>query len=806
MRPLHKPFYLGGVPNNPRYKVTHLLGKGGMGTVFKAEDLSLRNEVLKQKNEVAIKAMDISELPDDADEQEIEKAKSDQARFRLEARALANLDHPYIVKVTDFFEGTLPKGGEAARHYFYVMNYQENTETLEDMIKKSGPLNKKNIITLIDQVGSAIEYCHSRDVIHRDLKPSQILLTRDRQGNIVESRLADFGLVKLLKKAEGLQSVSGLTAEGDLLGTPIYMPPEAIDGKFPITEAADVYMWAATIFTALTGEPPMDFRGVGQTALAYVTTILQYRDGDRPLRQVTEFRDDLPENMQMYIEKAMAPKPAERMPSVSIFNKAIKNAFSPKKKTKTQKYLREQKSNKLVQIVGGILVGAFIAVGGYMLGNGNKTIDPIVNGTENPIPENGTSENHDNGATKDPITPTVDEKAKLSYIIHGNFDQASLHPYIKQNDRFIPQHEGTQLTTSKGTLESEVGRYEIKIMYDDTKQFVVPIKLTSGETLEQHLWVPEFYPNDFRELNGDKLTTSTWRYITVDEDGKNRSHWRLDQWTILDHANFVEKGVLEPNVHYLTGRILENMRKKGEQITSSTFDGIKASIYESLADPSKRFRGSMGNIWHEVMFRSPSHPTDTESYGRGIHSQPFLRIQDKRMVPDPNQTQLTASLMREMPLTSIMRGSAEDPRNTTNAFAYSLVRELEKHLGSGYIVKIPSKEQHFIAMTGGPEGSPIFAFGDRDEANPQRKEYVKRVREDGFDALRPLSSKSVSPYGIPIHNGAPRQYTDLNVSAGNVQKFYTAQFDQDGFSIQEHTNPDQRSAMNGVTYIIEKSD
>jgi len=809
MRPLHKPFYLKieqDKPNEqakPRYEVTHILGQGGMGTVFKATDLKLRREV-------AIKAMDFG-IPANADEEEISFAKKNQARFRLEARALANLDHPHIVKVTDLFEGQLAN----KPHCFYVMGYQEGTGTLEEMIKESGPLDKKNMIALIDQVGGALEYSHSKDVIHRDLKPSQILITRDREGNIVDSKLSDFGLAKMLKKSEGLQSVSGLTGEDDVLGTPVYMPPEQIDGSSPITEAADIYSWGATLFNAMAGELAMDFRGIGQTRLAYFSRVMQYKNGDIGIRKLSEFRDDLPEDMQMYIEKAMHPEPNQRTDSIKLLNKDIKNAYSPEKQSKvqrgpiSQRLHQRKKSNTLIKTVGGILLTAAVLAGGYMLGNGNKTPDPIGNHIENPIPTDGTPENPiDNSnpnTTKDPITPTIDEKSKLSYHIHGNFDQASLHPYVEKGDRFIVKHQGEQLCTPEGSLDSNAGRFQIKVMYDETNQFVVPINLKPGETLAQHLWVPDFDPNDFRDSNNEKLTTSTWRYVTVDNNGQDNSFWKLDEWTMQDHANFVEKGVLEPQIDYLARLIFQRVKKTIERRPIPTFGQIKAKVYKDLEDRSKRVQVGIGTCWHQVIFRTPSDPISTESYSGGIHAQSFFRIQNKKIVPDPQYTQLTSPQMANFPTTSLMRGSAEDPLSETNAFAYTLAKEINKHLGSAYTVKTPSKEQHFIAMTGGIESSPIFAYGDRDQPNPQRLEYVNQVIANDFDSLRPLSNSSVSPFGVPISGGAPRQYTDLMINKGKVQMFYTAQFYQNGFSVTEHKDPDKRSAMNGATYVIERA-
>lgn len=218
------------------YKIIELIGRGGMGVVYKARQIRLNRLV-------ALKTILAGELASPALVE----------RFRIETEAAANLDHPNIVPIYEV--------GERDQHHFFSMKLIEGT-SLDQLISKfgfqdgkdlsPGPPSKqvqKSIAQLMAKVARAVHYAHQRGILHRDLKPSNILV--DAQG---EPHLTDFGVAKIVART------SGPTLSGAVLGTPSYMAPEqATGGTKHLTTAADVYSLGAILYEMLTGHPP--FRG-----------------------------------------------------------------------------------------------------------------------------------------------------------------------------------------------------------------------------------------------------------------------------------------------------------------------------------------------------------------------------------------------------------------------------------------------------------------------------------------------------------------------------------------------------------------
>jgi serine/threonine-protein kinase len=186
------------------YEIESELARGGIGVVFRARQISLNRSA-------ALKMILAGQLANE----------TDVKRFYTEAEAAANLDHPDIVPIFEV-------GRHEGQHYF-SMGYVEGQSLSQRLAE--GPLPPREAAKLMIKVAEAIEYAHSRGVIHRDLKPGNILL--DRSGH---PRVTDFGLAKKL------QSDSGLTGSGQIMGTPSYMPPEQAGGnRGDVGPAADVY-------------------------------------------------------------------------------------------------------------------------------------------------------------------------------------------------------------------------------------------------------------------------------------------------------------------------------------------------------------------------------------------------------------------------------------------------------------------------------------------------------------------------------------------------------------------------------------
>jgi eukaryotic-like serine/threonine-protein kinase len=217
------------------YEIIRELARGGMGIVFQARQVSLNRPV-------ALKMILAGQLAND----------TDVKRFYTEAEAAANLDHSGIVPIFEV-------GQHEGQHYF-SMGFVEGQSLSQRLAE--GPLPGRDAAELIRRVSEAIEYAHQRGVIHRDLKPANILL--DKKGN---PRVTDFGLAKKL------QSDSGLTGSGQIMGTPSYMPPEQAGGhRGAVGPAADVYALGATLYALVTGRPPF------QAATAMDTVIQVIND------------------------------------------------------------------------------------------------------------------------------------------------------------------------------------------------------------------------------------------------------------------------------------------------------------------------------------------------------------------------------------------------------------------------------------------------------------------------------------------------------------------------------------------------
>lgn len=208
-----------------RYRIVSLLGQGGMGAVYRAWDLRL-------KVPVALKEM----VPQPGlDAQTLAQLRE---QFEHEALTLARMNHPNLVRVTDFFEDE--------DNVYLVMDFVEG-ESLADYIAREGAQSETQVLTWARQLLDALGYCHSQDVLHRDVKPQNIII--NAQGQAV---LVDFGLVKLWNPNDPRTQT---VMRG--LGTPEYAPPEQYDaGSGHTSPASDIYSLGATLYHSLTGQSP----------------------------------------------------------------------------------------------------------------------------------------------------------------------------------------------------------------------------------------------------------------------------------------------------------------------------------------------------------------------------------------------------------------------------------------------------------------------------------------------------------------------------------------------------------------------
>jgi serine/threonine protein kinase/ligand-binding sensor domain-containing protein len=263
------------------YQLLEQIGQGGMATIYKAYQPSMDRYV-------AVKV-----LPSHFTEDE-----TFLARFTQEARTLARLEHPHILPVHDY--------GEQEGITYLVMRYVD-AGTLKDLIAREGPLALARAARILNQVGRALDYAHSQGVVHRDIKPTNVLI--DERG---DAFLTDFGIAKLVA------GTAQFTATGAIVGTPAYMSPEQGMAE-AVDHRSDIYSLGVVLYEMVTGRVPFE----AETPLA---VLLQHVNA--PLPPPRLIKPNLPDAVERVILKAMAKAPDDRFQSAQALVDALQKAVA----------------------------------------------------------------------------------------------------------------------------------------------------------------------------------------------------------------------------------------------------------------------------------------------------------------------------------------------------------------------------------------------------------------------------------------------------------------------------------------------
>ena len=287
-----------------RYHIIEPLGEGGMAVVYKAFDTHLECEV-------AVKVIRVDNLPRNAEERALK-------RFEREAKVVARLNHPNIVKVTDY--------GEEDGKPYLVMPYLPGG-TLKQLIKERGQIPWQEAARILIPIAEALAYAHEEKVIHRDIKPSNILLTRSGQP-----MLTDFGVAKIIED-EATQDLTGTSAT---VGTPEYMAPEQITSK-TVDARADLYSLGVVFYEMVTGRKPFE----ADTPLAVLV-----KHAHDPLVKPSQYINNLPKEIEYILLKTLSKNPEDRYQNAGEFSQKLKEALSKQNVTKIKTTLNETHDQK----------------------------------------------------------------------------------------------------------------------------------------------------------------------------------------------------------------------------------------------------------------------------------------------------------------------------------------------------------------------------------------------------------------------------------------------------------------------------
>jgi serine/threonine-protein kinase len=313
------------------YRIEELIGRGGMGIVYRAYDLRL-------KRTVALKLV----TPELALDERFRE------RFARETELAMSLEHPNVVPIHD--------AGEVDGRLYLAMRLVPGRD-LRQLLRAEGALEPSRALAICDQVANALDAAHTKALIHRDVKPSNVLLDESEHAY-----LADFGLTR---RPEEHGARAG---EGRSIGTPAYLAPEQLEGK-PVDGRADVYSLGCLLYECLTGEPPF----AGDSALAVAWAHLEEKPPSASARN-----PDLPDAIDAVIRKALAKAPDGRYPTCAALVADAEAALGLRQRPTLR-------SRRLLLLAAGVILALAAAVVAIAINRSQTTPQPQVGSAQNPI-------------------------------------------------------------------------------------------------------------------------------------------------------------------------------------------------------------------------------------------------------------------------------------------------------------------------------------------------------------------------------------------------------------------------------------
>jgi len=514
-----------------RYHILEQLGEGGMAVVYKAYDTQLEREV-------ALKVLRSGH----GDNEKFIK------RFKLEAKALAKLSHPNIVRILDF--------GEQDGLPYLVMEYISG-KTLKQLIGK--PMDYRKAAGLLAPIADALDYVHKQKILHRDVKPSNILIREDSTP-----LLSDFGIAKILE----LDETMDLTATGIGMGTPEYMAPEIANSK-PVDQRADIYSLGIVLYELVTGRVP--YRS--DTPMAVL-----YKHINEPLVNPQKISREISTDFSRLILKALAKDPENRFDTAAEIRSALAKIAAGESITIQVQGFQSKKQNRIVIAFFILAVIGFFLIS-ILLINRNRT-SSLPTSLDNQIGK----------------TPTLFSSSIPSPITMIE----SPVPIVIPKDLlicFLPDNSGINWGINRDISKSvEFAQY----------YFGVQTKVADPRTHDEYLSLL----NDFYDEGCSIIFTHGYlTYDSTKQFAKNYPNQPIvaldNEWGVIDDPNNVKwTEYRRSEGTFLAGYLAAGMTKTGK---IGIFTGFSSQAVDSFAF----------NFYNGIELYNENHNTDIELLGWG---------------------------------------------------------------------------------------------------------------------------------------------------------------------------------------------
>lgn len=561
---------------NERYQVIKMIGEGGMANVYLAHDTILDRDV-------AVKVL----RGDLANDEKFVR------RFQREAIAASSLSHPNIVEMYDV--------GEDDGKYYIVMEFVEG-QTLKNLIKKRGALTLAEVIDIMLQLTSGIACAHDSYIIHRDIKPQNVLILDD--GRV---KITDFGIAMALNSNE-------LTQTNSVMGSVHYLPPEQANGSGS-TIKSDIYSLGILMFELLTGKVP--FKGDNAVEIA----IKHLKD---PIPSVCEYNPEIPQSIENIILRACAKNPKNRYDSAAEMHNDIKTSLNEERrneqrltylypeqeleetkvmpnlkdleveKTNDDKPEKPKKESQVVNIILAIFASLFalivggIAVASIVFSKATEKKEVIVPDVSNMSVIEAEQELKKLGLN---VASEIEEKND------ANIEDGNVIATKPQNGRSVKIDTEITLVVSTGasglTLGNYVGQnyYEVKGKLEAKGIYVLVEKKEIDEKdkskYEENIIIEQKPESGIKAVEGDTVTLYIPDIVTEYPDFVSESWSAADIKTFCDEYGVNLEIEYQETNQYKEGAVIKQSRAKGAKVMANTTLKITVAQKPKEKDPTE---------------------------------------------------------------------------------------------------------------------------------------------------------------------------------------------------------------------------